>query len=154
MNRKLTAETRERRPSTLAQTLLAAIFLGSIGVTVVTLGIHPAPDKVTVLKDAAEVVSRETNPQTQREFDLAQQPSEQRGRVRILAGISTKPSSPRRSPFLMVTGKARGAILWRLGNATAFCGGVACCSAPRPRSEVGSVHHCRAKATNKSQFKI
>ena len=104
----LTRGTRRRRP-TRTQTLVAAILSAFVGVTAATLflGTHPALDKVTFRKDAAELVSLETqsrwetsplavqNPPSleasnagRREIVLTQQSYEQRGPSSFLAGIS------------------------------------------------------------------
>jgi hypothetical protein len=64
--------TRGRRR--LTQTLVAAILASSVGVIAVTLmlGIHPALDKVTLRKDAAALVSSETQSRTETSPPIAQ----------------------------------------------------------------------------------
>jgi hypothetical protein len=111
----LTKGTRRRRRPGPTRTLVAAVLSTFVGLTAVTLvlGVHPALDKVTLQKDAAELVSletqsrQETSPpadqsppslmannarvrssQTRRELALTQQPYEQKGPSSLLAGIS------------------------------------------------------------------
>ena len=61
MNASVTRTGRRRRPDPI-QMLLATGLFASLGVTLVILfqGIHPAPDKLTLQKDASELASLET----------------------------------------------------------------------------------------------
>ena len=71
----LTRGTRRRLP-TRTQTLVAAILSAFVGVIAATLilGIHPALDKVTLRKDAAELVSLETQSRSETSPPAAQNP--------------------------------------------------------------------------------
>src|SRR5262249_46581472 len=72
----LTRETRGRRRPSPTQTLVAATLSTFVGLTAVTLllGFHPALDKVTLRKDAAELVSLETQLRSETSPPAAQSP--------------------------------------------------------------------------------
>jgi hypothetical protein len=72
----LTRGTRRRRRPSPTQTLVAATISTFVGLTAVTLilGVHPALDKVTLRKDAAELVSLETQSRSETSPPAAQSP--------------------------------------------------------------------------------
>jgi hypothetical protein len=101
----LSRGTRRRRP-TRTRTLVAAVLSAFVGATAVTLGlgIHPALDKVTLRKDAAELVSLETRSRSETSLAAAQSPPSRmvnNGGRRELA-LTQQPYEPRGSSSLLV----------------------------------------------------
>jgi len=91
----LTRAIRRRRWPAPAQTLVAVILSCSIGVTAVTLilGIHPALDKVTLRKDAAELVSLETRSRSETSAPAAPTPSSPRADDAGIKLVAARPAA-------------------------------------------------------------